>query len=412
MKIEPTFCRTAILLCVATSTFVFSAYAAFGQQATFEIVSRRNMMVPMRDGVKLATDIHLPAKNGTAVEGRFPVVLSRTPYGKASSMAGCDQKIYVPLGYVVVRQDTRGRGGSEGIWHWMTDARQDGYDTIEWIAEQPWSNGKIGMVGCSYVGATQHLAAMGQPPHLATIMPADPSINHGIGALIYGGAFRLRVWDWIFDSAAKGSRQARDPALKAALEQHSRDRRHYLMNLPLRRGLTPLRIASEYEDMLLDMMEHRTNDEFWRFSNVVEYVDEHKDIPVFMIGGWYDLFSSSTTETYMALRRTTKGPVHLIMGPWIHHMQGRSHGQVVSRNRSRAQRRSQAVFSVRGRRNVFAQHPCMVEFLALAPGGPLPVLQAFSITGASSSAMVAWPLSFGCMPSRSRSSTDWPSMVS
>lgn len=328
MRIESTFCRTAMLLCVATGTLGISARAVCGQPAAYEIVSRKNVMVPMRDGVKLATDIHLPAKNGTAVEGRFPVVLSRTPYGRASSMAGCDQKTYVPSGYVVVRQDTRGRGGSEGIWHWMTDARQDGYDTIEWIAEQPWSNGKIGMVGCSYVGATQHLAAMGRPPHLTTIMPADPSINHGIGALIYGGAFRLRVWDWIFDSAAKGSRQARDPALKAALEQHSKDRRHYLLNLPLRRGLTPLRIASEYEDMLLDMMEHRANDEFWRFSNVIEYVDEHKDIPVFMIGGWYDLFSSSTTETYMALRRTTKGPVHLIMGPWIHHMQGRSHGQV------------------------------------------------------------------------------------
>jgi putative CocE/NonD family hydrolase len=179
MRIESTFCRTTILLRVAMGTFVLSACAVFGQQSTFEIVSRRNVMVPMRDGVKLATDVHRPAKNGTAVEGRFPVVLSRRPYGKASSMAGCDQRIYVPSGYVVVRQDTRGRGGSEGIWHWMTDARQDGYDTIEWIARQPWSNGKIGMVGCSYVGATQHLAALGRPPHLTTIMPVDSSRSNG-----------------------------------------------------------------------------------------------------------------------------------------------------------------------------------------------------------------------------------------
>ena len=327
--------RTRFCLCgwltslgVMTIVALLPGLSAGGEGPKYEIQVRKMVMVPMRDGVKLATDIYLPARNGAVVEGRFPVVMSRTPYGRAGSMSECDAKHYVPLGYAVVRQDTRGRGDSEGIWHWMTDDRQDGYDAIEWVAGQPWCNGKIGMVGCSYVGATQHLAAMSQPPHLTTVIPADPSINHGLGALRYGGAFRLRVWDWIFDSAARGSRQARDPALKAALTQHSEDRRHYLLNLPLRRGLTPLRIASEYEDMLIDMMDHGPNDEYWRFSNIIEYVDEHKDIPVFMIGGWYDLFSSSTTETYMALRKTKRGPAYLIMGPWIHHMQGRTHGEV------------------------------------------------------------------------------------
>ncbi len=326
-SVAPSF-RTILCSCLAISALTCSVRAACGGEPPFEIVAQQNVMVPMRDGVKLATDIFLPGKKGVAVDGRWPVVLSRTPYGKRRGMSGCDQKYYVPFGYAVIRQDIRGRGDSEGIWHWMTDAKADGYDTIEWIAKQPWSNGKIGMVGCSYVGATQQLAAMGRPPHLTTIIPHDPSINHGIGALLYGGAFRLRVWDWIFDNAETGSRQARDPALKAALTQHSNDRRHYLMNLPLRRGLTPLRIASEYEEMLLDMMSHRTNDEFWRFSNVIQHIDEHKDIPVFMMGGWYDLFSSSTTETYMALKKSVKGPVHLIMGPWIHHMHGRTHGEV------------------------------------------------------------------------------------
>ena len=107
-----------------------------------------------RDGsaatAKLATDIYLPARNGAAVEGRFPIVLSRTPYGKGGTVATA--KYFVPRGYVVVGQDTRGRGGSEGIWHWMTDDRQDGYDAIEWLARQPWSDGKVGMMGCSYIG--------------------------------------------------------------------------------------------------------------------------------------------------------------------------------------------------------------------------------------------------------------------
>ena len=319
--------RIAYLIVMA-GVWVLAGGPARGQEPAYEILTYKDVMVPLRDGVKLATDIYVPAVHGVAIEGRWPVVLSRTPYGKVKTIAECHPKNYVPFGYVVVRQDTRGRGGSEGVWHWMSDDRQDGYDAIEWIASQSWSDGKIGMMGCSYVGATQHLAAMARPPHLTTITPADPSINHGIGATIYGGAFRLRVWDWIFDNAAEGSRQARDPAMREALEQQSRDRRHYLLNLPLRRGLTPLRIASEYENMLIEMMGHRRNDEFWRFSNIIQYVDEHKDLPVFMIGGWYDLFSSGTTETWMALRRTIKSPAYLIMGPWIHHMQDRSNGQV------------------------------------------------------------------------------------
>jgi putative CocE/NonD family hydrolase len=300
----------------------------WAQEPPYEILAQHDVMVPMRDGTKLATDIYLPARGGVAIPGPFPVVFSRTPYGKITRMGENNPKFYVPFGYAVVRQDTRGRGNSEGIWHWMSDDRDDGYDAVEWIAKQSWSNGKIGMMGGSYVGATQHLAAMARPPHLTTITPADPSINHGLGATIYGGAFQLRVWDWIFDNAATGSRQARDPAMRAILEQQSKDRRHYLLNLPLRRGTTPLRIATEYEKLLIDMLEHRRNDEFWRFSNIIEYAHEHKDLPIFMIGGWYDVFSGGTTETYRALKRHLKAPIYLIMGPWIHQMQGRLHGQV------------------------------------------------------------------------------------
>jgi len=309
----------------------FALFVLFRQaqaaDVPYDVKIVKNVMVPMRDGVKLATDIYLPAKGDEVVGGRFPVVLFRTPYGK-SGMGVSTSKYFVRLGYVVIGQDTRGRGGSEGTWHWMSDDREDGYDAIEWIAEQPWSNGKIGMLGCSYVGATQHLAAMTRPPHLTTIIPSNPSINHGIGATIYGGAFRLRVWKWVIGNVAKGSRQARDPNLKKALEEQAAQWRYYLLNLPLRRGMTPLRIAPEYENMLIEMMEHRRNDEYWRFSNIIEYVDEHKDLPTLMVGGWYDLFSSSTTETYMALKKSKQSPVHLIMGPWRHCGNKQSHGQV------------------------------------------------------------------------------------
>ncbi|NLF73057.1 MAG: CocE/NonD family hydrolase [Candidatus Anammoximicrobium sp.] len=325
--LSPLGFRTMVVpLMFATSAWGAGASAACGQEPPYEVIVQKNVMVSLRDGVQLATDVYRPARNGAAVEGRFPVVLSRTPYGKAGMASTA--KHFVPRGYVVVGQDTRGRGDSEGIWHWMTDDRQDGYDAIEWIAAQDWSDGKIGMMGCSYVGATQHLAAMAQPPHLTTIIPADPSINHGIGGVIYGGAFRLRVWNWHLAQAATGSRQARDAGMKSVLQQQADDRRHYLQNLPLRRGTTPLKIASEYEDMLLRMLEHRRNDDFWRCNNIIEYANEHKDLPVLLIGGWYDLFSSSTTETYRALKQAVRGPVHLLIGPWIHGTPGRSNGQV------------------------------------------------------------------------------------
>ncbi len=296
----------------------------YAEPAADTIYTEKDVMVPMRDGVKLATDIYLPARDGKALEGPFPVILSRTPYGKSSSAA----KYYVPYGYAVVFQDTRGRGNSEGQWTWMSDDRLDGYDAIEWIAAQPWSNGKVGMMGCSYVGATQHLAAMTRPPHLTTIIPSNPSINHGTGGVIYDGAFRLRIVKWILGNAAKGSTQSRDPAVREILQKQSDNWRYYLENLPIRPGLTPLRLAPEYETMLIEMMEHRQNGEFWRFSDITGHIGEHKDIPVFMVGGWYDLFSTSTSETYRALKGRGGAPTYLILGPWPHCSQKRSHGQV------------------------------------------------------------------------------------
>ncbi|MCB1064991.1 MAG: CocE/NonD family hydrolase [Verrucomicrobiae bacterium] len=311
--------------CFCFFAALFLSFIPLSAEVTrFEVIKQENVMVPMRDGVKLATDIYLPGKDGKVAEGKFPVLLSRTPYGKGSDAA----KTYTPDGYVVIMQDTRGRGESEGTWTWMIDDREDGYDAIEWIAAQPWSNGKVGMMGCSYVGATQHLAAMTKPPHLTTLIPSNPSINHGVGGIIYGGAFRLRIVNWMLNNAAKGSERARDPAFREALERQAKNSPYYLNHLPLRRGMTPLRMVPEYEDMLVEMLAHRRNDEFWRFSNVVDHVDEHKDLPVFMVGGWYDLFSTSTTETYMALKRVSKSPVHLIMGPWPHCSNRSSHAQV------------------------------------------------------------------------------------
>jgi len=133
-------------------------------------------MVPMRDGVKLATDLYLPAKDGVVAAEKYPTILTRLPYNKdGSKQSGA---YYAARGYVFVAQDTRGRYASAGVWHMMTDDGPDGVDCTAGIGRQPWSNGKIGMIGTSYVGGTQHALALAHAPELATVIPVNISSSN------------------------------------------------------------------------------------------------------------------------------------------------------------------------------------------------------------------------------------------
>jgi hypothetical protein len=297
------------------------------REAEFEVAVQRDVMVSMRDNVRLATDVYLPVPT-SAGDARWPTILERRPYNKEGSKSS--GQYFAARGYVFVAQDTRGRYKSEGVWHMLTDDGRDGYDAIQWITEQPWSDGKVGMIGTSYVGGTQHAAAMEKPPGLVTVIPVDAMSNLGYASMRNGGAFELRFWNWIYSIAAsRGSRQARDPATQAMLEEMSQDRKSYLAHLPLRRGTTPLKFAPEYEEWLVEALRHGANDEFWKQNNIIDFAGLYKDIPVYLVGGWYDSWGSNTTANYAALTRAIEGPVYLIMGPWIHGQQGRSsHGQV------------------------------------------------------------------------------------
>ena len=137
--------------------------------ARYDIASTKNVMVAMRDGVKLATDTYRPVRNGQPVEGKFPVLLVRTPYNKEGGAATADY--FVPRGYVVVLQDVRGRYKSEGRWRPIRDDPNDGFDTAQWIGAQPWSDGAIGTMGSSYAGATQHALAIANAPYVKAMIP-------------------------------------------------------------------------------------------------------------------------------------------------------------------------------------------------------------------------------------------------
>lgn len=296
----------------------------------YELVS--DVMVPMRDGVKLATDLYFPTKKGKRISGKLPAILVRTPYSKTRGYPENTSAIYFTShGYVTVYQDTRGRYNSEGIWHMLDDDGVDGYDTGKWMVKQPWSNGKYGMYGTSYVGGTQHAMALENSPGLTTIIPVDAMSNLGYYSMRYDGAYELRFWNWIHWAGQGGGRQSRDPAIKQMLADfiEVENRRKYLKLFPVRKGTTPLKFMPEYEDWLVNAMKEGGNTDFWKQNNVRDYTKNYKDIPVYLVGGWYDSWGVNTTENYMALNKSIKGPVYMIMGPWIHGQQGNySHGQV------------------------------------------------------------------------------------
>ncbi len=305
----------------------WGASPAIAREAQYEVAAQRNVMVPLSDGVKLATDVYLPAKGGKAIEGKYPTILTRTPYNKdgARSLG----EYYAARGYAFVAQDTRGRYGSEGVWHWMNDDGPDGVDCAAWIGKQPWSDGQIGMIGTSYVGGTQHALAMEKSPELKTVIPVDAVSNQGYASMRNGGAFEMRFWNWIFLNAGRGSRQVRDAGTAAMFKEMADNRHQYLEHLPLRPGTTPLKHAPEYESWLIEAMSHGANDEYWAQNNIIDYGHKYKDMPVYLVGGWYDSWASNTTANYMSLSPKIRGPVYLIMGPWIHGQQGSSkHGQV------------------------------------------------------------------------------------
>ena len=262
---------------IAMGLLLFSATASLpAAEGPYQVGVQRDVMVAMRDGARLATDVYLPTKDGKPLAERLPTILMRTPYSKGPGDKGHGDALYFARhGYAVVFQDTRGRYRSEGVWHWLADDGPDGFDTAEWIARQGWSNGKIGMLGTSYVGGTQHALAMTKNPHLATVIPVDAVCNQGYASMRNGGAFELRFWNWIMLNAGRGSRQARDPATAAILREMADHRVAYLLNLPLRRGTTPLKHAPEYEDWLVEAMSRGANDAFWSQNNVIDHADRY-----------------------------------------------------------------------------------------------------------------------------------------
>ena len=297
------------------------------RQAGVSVVLR-DVMVPMRDGVRLATDIYLPANDGT----RFPVILERTPYDKtAPSRSERTPANPVPLGraevaeffvdrgYVVVYQDCRGRYKSEGEFVKYLSDGHDGYDTCGWILAQPWCNGRIGTMGLSYAAHTQGALGSAAAPGIAAMFLDSGGFSNAYqGGIRQGGAFELKQATWAFTNALQSPEVTRDPSTLAAMR--AIDIRDWFRRMPWKRGDSPVSLAPEYEAYLFEQWEHGTFDAYWKQLGIYAagFYDQYVDAPMVHVSSWYDPYPRTATENFMELSKRKRGPVRLILGPWTH----------------------------------------------------------------------------------------------
>ncbi|HTP89197.1 MAG TPA: CocE/NonD family hydrolase [Bryobacteraceae bacterium] len=278
------------------SAFLFTALVASG---AVTIDKRLHLRVATRDGVHLDTNVFLPAGGH-----RFPTLLVRTPYGKGTDLfAG--YPLFLEHGYAVVVQDVRGRFGSEGVFDSIEHEGEDGSDTIDWIARQPWSNGKVGMVGGSYLGIVQWKTAVLGNPHLKAICPVVSGDDDYLDRFYStGGASKLghRLL-WMSENLlAPGF--ARPPFAS------------YIYHLPLRTidRIATGRTLGFYQFAL----SHPSYDSYWKRLSVREKL-VRMSTPVFSVGGWYDNYVESDLDAFTVLHK--RGiPARILIGPWTHNM--------------------------------------------------------------------------------------------
>src|SRR5713226_10143376 len=261
-----------------------------------DIVIQHDVPLKMRDGITLYADIYRPTSSG-----KFPVILMRTPYDKSVGWAVSPVFKIVPRGYVVIIQDVRGRYTSEGEWYPFRHEQADGFDTVEWAAALPFSDGKVGMMGGSYVGATQMLAAIAQPPHLVAIAPDVTASNYHDGWTYQGGAFEQ--WfdqNWTSQLAENTLRRLIGQNTNALLGVPTLPLANYPVfnfgQLPADAQLTAA-VAPYY----LDWLAHPDYDDYWKQVSIEENFPRIA-VPMLQVGGWYDIFNGGTLRNYMGAK--------------------------------------------------------------------------------------------------------------
>ncbi len=303
-----------------------------------DVMMQRNVMVTMRDGVRLATDVHRPAREGQPLPGPFPVLVERTPYDKAGTRASdCTAAEPVPIsrvkvaeyfvrrGYAVVLQDCRGRFASEGVFTKYLGEANDGFDTLAWIRAQSWCSGQIGTTGLSYCAHTQTALAALRPPGLtAMFLDCGGFANAYRGGIRHGGAFELKQATWAYRNAGVALANSGNQLALAA--HRAEDIGEWFRAMPWKRGHSPLRWAPEYESYLFDQWERGTFDDYWRTPELYAagHYDTFAGIPTMLMCGWWDPYTQTTSDNYIGIAAQPGGNVRLVFGPWLHGQRSRT----------------------------------------------------------------------------------------
>jgi putative CocE/NonD family hydrolase len=290
---------------------------------------QQNVLITMRDGVRLAADIYFP---GPASQGPYAVLLERTPYNKRGTNQG-DRSAADPVprpkpdlaawfataGYVYVIQDCRGRYASEGGFTKYVNESEDGVDTMRWLLQQPWCNGRIGTLGLSYGAHAQSALASGAPAGLAAMFLDSGGFSSAFHSGIrQGGAFELKQLTWAFKHARLAPETQASTRRREALERE--DIRDWMAVNPWLPGHSPVTAAPEYEQFVLEQWRHETFSDYWR-GPALYALGHHArwpDVPMVHLCSWFDPYSLTAIENYTGLSRIKQAPVRLVLGPWTH----------------------------------------------------------------------------------------------
>ena len=205
-------------------------------------------------------------------------------------------------------------------WYPFAKEAPDGYDTVEWLAAQEWSDGQVGTMGASYCGSDQSALATLNPPHLSTMIVAVGASNYYHCSMRQNGALEQRFMIYAFRMATTSKETFADANIKAAVDRAFANVGEWVSRAPLKKGTSPLRMLPNYEQWVIDLFTHGEYDDYWKQRGyaISQYYEEHADVPTLYLGGWYDSYARATCENYTALSKMKESRQVLMMGPWTH----------------------------------------------------------------------------------------------
>ena len=293
-------------------------------QAENKTRHQKNIEITMRDGTILRHNMTRPD-----IDGKFPVLLERTPYNKegGSENGVGSPEFFAARGYVVIIQDVRGRFASDGDFYPFKDdgngSNKDGYDTVEWLANQDWSTGKIGTIGGSYSGATQYRNAISNPPNVKAMFVRESSADYSEEWVYRGGAFELGFnFGWAHGVTLSNLNHLVTDEKHEEAEKMLTEVKNNIDDWHKKTPLFPTQFFDGLSDWYNDWLENPPPSDYWNEFDMSDHFG-NIDIPIYHLGGWFDVFLNGTLKFYQGVSKNGKSDKakqnqRLIVGPWVH----------------------------------------------------------------------------------------------